>query len=454
MDKDTVILKHQQEVVAETEAGVVELHTANENQAQRLAAMQEKLSALVAKPIKKRAPIIRIKKNTAPIITPEPVATVSYEELYEIARKSLAQRGIDPEDLSYNDLVTEEELRQIEKELNRALPREEKWTKADFIVVFVAAIIGGVVDFILSNRNNSATGQQSKFSEWLNNTFHEGKHATNAPIDYQGKGFGGGFHRELSKGHDIARFTEGIKMFKNGTFEGVRYIDGVAHTVTMTANQYGNPYAQLSMIEAILGYAQHMFADLFSKVSLPFPGYSFLAESSNRNMRKFAADMYHNGFNCKNIIIQSASTIAIEVIIRVYFSIMSVKKYHDKCEVNEDYSNVEALKQFINPSSKDKLHEMLLVAHAIVTAVNVGKVIITKNFAEINVTEIIAVVRYGVSVVSAMNKRNGEYAKLIYHAERTNELWAQLDQEFLEEERRIISELPEELVIACPFLLS
>jgi len=133
---------------------------------------------------------------------------------------------------------------------------------------------------------------------------------------------------------------------------------------------------------------------------------------------------------------------------------MSVKKYHDKCEVNEDYSNVEALKQFINPSSKDKLHEMLLVAHAIVTAVNVGKVIITKNFAEINVTEIIAVVRYGVSVVSAMNKRNGEYAKLIYHAERTNELWAQLDQEFLEEERRIISELPEELVIACPFLLS
>ena len=126
MDKDTVILKHQQEVVAETEAGVVELHTANENQAQRLAAMQEKLSALVAKPIKKRAPIIRIKKNTAPIITPDPVATVSYEELYEIARKSLVQRGIDPEDLSYNDLVTEEELRQIEKELNRALPREEK----------------------------------------------------------------------------------------------------------------------------------------------------------------------------------------------------------------------------------------------------------------------------------------------------------------------------------------
>lgn len=202
------------------------------------------------------------------------------------------------------------------------------------------------------------------------------------------------------------------------------------------------------MIEAILGYVQHMFADLFSKVSLPFPGYSFLAESTNRDVRKFVADMYHNGFNCKNIIIQSVSTIAIEVVIRIYFSIMSVKKYYDKCEVTEDYSNIDSLKRFIKPGGKEKLHEMLLVAHAIVTAVNVGKVVITKNFAEINVTEIMAVVRYGVSVVSAMRKRNDEYAKLIYHAEQMNELWEQLDKEFLKDETAFIETMPETLVIA------
>lgn len=446
MEKDIVILKHQQEVVSDAEAGVAELHSANEDQAARLAAMQAKLSALGAKPVKKR-PVLWKKKDQHDAELLDANELPSYEELYAAAQCSLAERGLNPEALDYSDLVSEEELKQTIRELNRALPREEKWTKADFLVVFIAAVIGGVVDFILSNRNNSATGQQSKFSEWLNNTFHEGKHATNAPIDYQGKGFGGGYHRELSKGHDIARFAEGIKMFKNGSFEGVRYIDGVAHTVVMTANQYGNPYAQLGIIEAILGYAQHMFADLFSKVSLPFPGYSFLAESSNRELRKFAADMYHNGFNCKNIIIQSASTIAIEIIIRIYFSIISVKKYHDKCEVDEDYSNIEALKQFVNPGSKEKLHEMLLVAHAIVTAVNVGKVVITKNFAEINITEIMAVVRYGASVVSAINKRNGEYAKLIYHAEQTNSMWEQLDQVFQDEERRIIETTTDPLVI-------
>jgi hypothetical protein len=237
-------------------------------------------------------------------------------------------------------------------------------------------------------------------------------------------------------------------MFKNGTFEGVRYVNGVAEPIKVVANQYGNPYAQMSTIEAIIGYAQHMFADLFSKVSLPFPGYSFLTESSNRDVRKFAADMYHNGFNCKNIIIQSASTIAIEVIIRIYFSIMSVKKYHDQIEVAEDYSNLEALKKFIKPESKEKLHEMLLVAHAIVTAMNVGKVVITKNLASINVTEIISVIRYGISVVSAMNKRHGEYARLIYHAGEINDLWKKLDSEYSIDETAFIEDYPEKLIIA------
>ena len=446
MDKDIVILKHQQETVADAECDISSLQSSNDNQEKRLAEMQAKLKTLGAKSTKKR-PFIRAHKDENKDADEKPTPA-SYDELFTAASKSLTERGLDVDSLDYHDLVSKEELEQITRELNRALPREEKWQKADFIVVFIAALIGGVVDFILSNRNNSVTGQQSKFSEWLNDTFHEGKHATNAPIDYQGKNFGGGYHRELSRGHDIARFADGIKMFKNGTFESVRYVDGVAHKFVMTANQYGNPYAQMITIEAIVGYARHMFADLFSKVSLPFPGYSFLAEGKSRDMRKFAADMYHNGFNCKNIIIQSASTIAIEIIIRIYFSIMSVKNYRDQIEVAEDYSNMDALKKFIKPENKEKLNEMLLAAHAIVTAINVGKVVITKNLASINVTEIMAVVRYGVSVVAAMRKRNNEYAKLMYHAEQIDDMWAQLDGKLLEDETAVIQAMNDTLEIA------
>lgn len=54
MDKDTVILKHQQETVVDIEADAAELHSSSEDQAQRLAAMQAKLSALGSKPAKNR----------------------------------------------------------------------------------------------------------------------------------------------------------------------------------------------------------------------------------------------------------------------------------------------------------------------------------------------------------------------------------------------------------------
>jgi hypothetical protein len=63
--------------------------------------------------------------------------------------------------------------------------------------------------------------------------------------------------------------------------------------------------------------------------------------------------------------------------------------------INEDYSNFEAVKHFFKPENKEKLDEMLLVAHSMVTAVNMGKVVIDKAPWEINVIEILNVVRYG-----------------------------------------------------------
>ncbi|AIQ62451.1 hypothetical protein PSTEL_04335 [Paenibacillus stellifer] len=215
-------------------------------------------------------------------------------------------------------------------------------------------------------------------------------------------------------------------MFKNGRFEGVRYINGVEHKVLSSVNQYGTPYEQLGWIEAILKYAKHMFADLFSTCSLPFPGSSLLVECSNRDLRKLAATMYQNGFNLKNIMIQSLSTIIVEVILRIYFGIKSVQSYKAEYELTEDYSNFTAIKEFIKPSSKEKLHEMLLLAHSIVTAVNIGKVIIKKSPWEINVTEIISVIRYAIPVVNGVIERNSEYSKLIRNADEIHEKWEQL----------------------------
>lgn len=451
MDKDSVILKYNQVEVENLSKTTETVKADNDRQSKDLEELQRKIAELY-KTIDKKPLVVKpetIKKES--IFQNHNIPDYSYEELYAKTSSSLVERGFDVENINYQDLVSEDELQEIIDELNKDLPRKEKWVKADFIVVFISSMIGVLADLILGKRDNVLTGAdprkhfESKVSAWLNQ-FH--KHEGGGPIDYQGTGFGGGFHRELSKGHDILRFIEGIMMFKNGQFEGIRYVNGQAIKVITSVNQYGNPYEQLGIIEAIARYSRHMFADLFSTCSLPFPGSSFLVECDNRQLRIFAADMYKNGFNCKNIIMQSLSTIIIEIVIRTFYSIQAVQNMKENVELEEDYSNYDKIKMFLNPSSKEKLNEMLLVSHAIVTAFNVGKIIVKKSPWEINVTEILAVVRYGFKVLKANARRNSEYAKLMRNSELIHDKWIELEQEIVYLEESSLDEIEEILVIA------
>lgn len=425
MDKDSIILKYIRGEVENSESQISDLMQRNSSREHTLNELESKIDEAYS--------LLNMKKKTsvsAPINAISDMKTdikingaTSYEQLFHKASASLVSRGLDVESIDYHSLVTEAELREIENELNRPLPRREKWEKGDFIAVFIAASIGSLVDIILSDRNNQFTGKGSTFSDWLYK-FHN--HDGGAPIDYQGPDFGGGYHRGLSKGHDILRFIEAIIMFKNGQFEAIRYTDGVASKVVSMVNQNGNSYEQLEWIEAILKYAKHMFADLFSSYSLPFPGSSFLVECSNRDLRKLAADMYQNGFNLKNIMIQSLSTIIVEAILRTYFGIKSVQEYKEEFELSEDYSNFDSIKAFIKPGSMEKLYEMLLLSHVIVTAVNIGKVVIKKSPWEINITEIISVVRYAIPAVNGVINRHSEYSKILRNSQEIHERWSQL----------------------------
>jgi len=455
MDKNSVILKYEQCCAAEAEAELENLRESNENQEKLLIALQEKMGRLGAV---KTIPSVSL--NPKSILSlpkmqkDQAVRIENYDDLFAVASSSLIQRGLSTDELDYNDLVSDEDLAAIVKELNTPLPREEIWQKSDFVVTFIAAFVGCIADIVLSNRNNSLTGEKSKLSDKLND-LHEKvfKHKPGAPIDYQGAGFGGGHHRELSKGHDLARFVDGIKMFKEGKFEGVVFENEVKKVVSMTSNQYGTPYEQLPIIGAIVEYSRHMFADVFSTYSLPFPGYSFLRESDSRQIRKLAADMYNNGFNIKNVMTQSLSVIIIEIIIRLYYSIKAVHAYSSKVVASEDFSYLDAAKEFINPQQKEKLNEMLLVAHSIVMAENTGKIVFKcliakdiKAVSEINIAEIISVVGYGIKVVNAAAARNNAYAKLIYHADEINKQWDEIGSN-IEADELLIIEGAEPLLI-------
>ncbi|MEQ8200531.1 MAG: hypothetical protein ABRQ24_03795 [Syntrophomonadaceae bacterium] len=449
IDKDTVILKYQQDEIKDMDSDTVNIQDKNRSNTDRINAIHEQVQEIMdfysLNYPKRQVPELSVVKKYSRSNNENNIDN-SYDELYLHASSSLEARGIDLNKLTYNDLLDSDVIAAIDHKLNRPLPPAERWTKDDFIIVFVAAAVGMIADFVFGNRTNPLTGSGYKasiadngwnfsrvdnsiFSDWLEDLHI---HDSGNPLDFQGPGFGGGFHRELSKGHDLLRMAENIWNIKNGRFVGIRYENGQAIQVISTINQYGTSYEQLGNIEAILGYFQHMVADFFSSASLPFPGYSFLRECSDRELRILSANMYKAGFNLKNIVIQAISTIAIELILRIYIATNETKKILGEGKsfnILADYSNWENIKSVVSVSHI-KYQEMFLVTHGLTTAVNLGKVIIKKAPWEINVTEMMMTVRYLIPVLQDYLWRNSVQAEL-----------ARNNQEILGEWERLMNEI-------------
>lgn len=149
MDKDSVILKYEQERTDDIEKETLELEKSSKSQEERLKEMESKLQGLYAKagkkPLKKRVSqrLKEFKKGK-----PEEQSELTYDELFALAEESLKERGLSPDEMDYQDLVSEEDINEIIRELNEPIPREATWKKSDFIIVFIAAVLGCAVDIV------------------------------------------------------------------------------------------------------------------------------------------------------------------------------------------------------------------------------------------------------------------------------------------------------------------
>lgn len=101
--------RQQEEKLNELKAKMARIHELTEVKAQPRAVH------------KSRAPY----ETTVSRAVAAPSTEMSYEALYQKANASLAERGIDVDSLDYHSLVSEAELREIEQQLNRPLPRRE-----------------------------------------------------------------------------------------------------------------------------------------------------------------------------------------------------------------------------------------------------------------------------------------------------------------------------------------
>lgn len=249
----------------------------------------------------------------------------------------------------------------------------DKW---DIIVTFSLALMEVAGDFFICDPKNpkslahTLSDKNSKLGSFMDSIHHKLDHS-GQPLDYQGPKFGGGDHRVRTFAHDLLMFPFAIYMLMNGKFIDGYYENSLFQTVVSSANQFGTPYESMSFLDSIVGYATHMAADFFSAAGLPIPGYSLLTHAPNREIRKFANDLYHDGLNLRNLLLQGVPVALTELGMWIYMGLR--------------YNGTSYSKEMI----QHKRNKLLLIAHGIATAVNVGKVIITQNPVSLNLIMII-----------------------------------------------------------------
>ena len=281
--------------------------------------------------------------------------------------------------------------------------------RSDYIVAFSLALLEVAGDFFIADPGyskslaNKLSDKNNKLGEWMNK-IHENIEHNRQPIDYLGKDYGGTYHRGKSFGHDslpLARILYSSKIDEkdsSGTKATKKTYNGflLARDIIMTgfaiyqisSGQFidcsftksdgykliisevthrGGEYESCNVFVAVFKLIKHLIADFFSETSLPIPGFSILTHWPDRDVEAFAMKLYKNGMNLRTMFLGGIPVGLIEIIMHLYVH----SRYHDS-----EYSENQ---------KAHKLNKMLLISHEITSAINMGKVIITKNPARLNI---------------------------------------------------------------------
>jgi hypothetical protein len=348
-----------------------------------------------------------------------------WESTLLASQKEIISHGIDPDEIYIDDLLSPEENYAIQQKLNRPLYDRIPWDKWDYIFSFGAGLIGGGLDIFLGTPGSGLQAQMADKNSWIGSQMEKihHLHPVDAPIDYQGKHFGGGYHRGLTKAHDLFRPLEGIRQFMDGEFRGFYWVDGKKYFIESSVNQFGKSYQTMDFGDAVLAWMIHMFCDFFSSTSLPIPGTSYIYGMDNRDLRVLVEkDIYQSGINLRHLVLQTIPTISIELILRSYV----LFRYHNKI-VNSD-----ALTQ--------KKTELLAVGHSVCAGFNIGKVIVLSDPLLINLPQLFALSKTLIRLALQESKRNSFYNKTLRNLKELH----QTQKKF---ENLIEKELPEPIIL-------
>ena len=344
----------------------------------------------------------------------------------------------------------QKEWTSFQQEYSRISVDKIPFSKADVVLIVISAAMGVTFDLLafLGNSTGNIVGDAG-------DKFHESIDHKGNPLDFQGSvdkegnpiingdntrkkvlSWGGGGHRGRTRGHDIAHYKEAIQMYEDGAFRDGGFPSGEKGSyikVETFVNQYGNYYKKLTHEEAVKAYKRHMWADFWSPKGLPIPFTSDLVEyctddNINRivagfvkllkplkdidlnlyneirainahKVREYIQQLYENGVNLRSELEKSLSLAIPECIIQIY----SLIKY-----------TIPSLRKKDNSYSKEAIrmhcHQMLLITHGVVAAVNVGTAIIAENPEHLNFATLLRVFKLGFSCI----KDNNDYLNRVF----------------------------------------
>lgn len=318
-----------------------------------------------------------------------------------------------------SSLNIDEEIKRLQKEMSELDLRSIPFDKYDFVLIFIAGLVGAACDIFWGKPADGYNGFLNRAVEpKINNdfTFGLGKimkdyDLPNNPIDKHIPGIPVGDHRLYSYGHDLLRVFQTVKLMMTGTGPvGIRglggevileqapekWIESLAHLGIATNDLQAFDTLPLDerskiIVKILIILFLHLYKDFCSARSLPIPGSTFLANLNNDKMPEFLNELTNSKeLNLRTLSGQALSIASIELILSIY---ALIRKKSDK----EIYTD----EQYKNKSGKIKL-----IAHSVALAFNIGKVILTGNLAFINFPQIIRIVHLSWNAVKAEIKIN------------------------------------------------
>lgn len=363
--------------------------------------------------------------NKLNIVIPNPIESSTTEDKETMSKLKTRNwndlidevQYINDSEVNISELLNEQEITKVKESLKNIradFNSLNNLDKYDYMMIGLAGTLASLVDIIFVHmpKNPGFLGAKGSEGGSLSNFVREKLNASLTPaevsqlerdnwvpydashsrrLDKVVEGLGPRTHRFQTLGHDpILAFIFGVKDILKGEMTA---IDKHGKIIIQSVNTMNKDIIGMNLFEAIGRVFGHLKSDIATKGGLPAPLMMLVQflqfgkiGDKDYTFGQVTRMMYRSGYDFGHFISMSVPVMIIEVLVRVYFFIKSIR---DGKSIKESLPFMISKK-----NSNPKLNTMLFTAHAIATSVNAGKIAVTQNPLSINYTQWLVFTRY------------------------------------------------------------